>query len=129
MIHRADIRILLVDDHELIRSIVRQALGVMGYSRIVEATSGDEAMGMTKRGRPHVVICDINMKPIDGLTFLRHLRADSNEVRHTPVIMLTSVGEREMVMEAMRAGANAYIRKPASPKILHERILAVLPNL
>lgn len=121
-----DARVLIVDDNPMVRRIVRNALLSIGIKRTLEAEHGEEALAMAKRGKPDVILCDVQMPTMDGLAFLRHLRADNEEIRQIPVIMLTSLSEKDVVMEAMRHGASGYVLKPTSPKMLLERIRTAL---
>lgn len=109
--------ILIVDDNEDIRAFVRTCLESESY-RVVEASDGVSAMLVFAREHPSVVILDIGIGQPDGFEVARTIRSESS----VPIIMLTNrVGEVDEAM-CLAAGADDYIRKPVSPRILALRV-------
>ena len=101
-------KILIVDDERAARYGMRKALEPQGYE-IVEAEEGESGLRQTERSSPDVVICDISMPGMDGMAFLREVMKGD----HPPlVIMITAYGSERVAVEAMKAGAYDYIRKP-----------------
>ena len=108
--------ILVVDDSDSVRTIVRIALRDAGYD-VVEAGNGQEALGKLDGTRFSLVISDLNMPVMDGLTFLKQLRQHAS-CRFTPVIMLTTESGEEHKQEGRAAGAKAWVVKPFQPAVL-----------
>jgi two-component system cell cycle response regulator DivK len=102
--------VLLVEDNERNRKLVRTILKFRGFE-VVECEDGAPSLDLAKQHRPALVLMDIQLPTMDGITALRRLRADP-ETRAIPVIAVTASvtpGERERVVEA---GFNAYVGKP-----------------
>ncbi len=125
-------KILVVDDSAAMRKIIRNALEGMCYSpaSILEATGGMDAIRMLRGAwaKTDIVLADANMPDMDGLALLKELRA-AKELRSIPLIMMAGDGQRDRVLEAMRAGALGYILKPFTPETLREKVLAVEKEL
>jgi DNA-binding NarL/FixJ family response regulator len=103
------IRILIADDHQVVRQGLRMFLGLDPELEIVgEATNGQEALQMAKELTPDVVLMDLLMPVMDGITAIGHIR---REVPDTEVLALTSVLEDASVTGAVRAGAIGYLLK------------------
>lgn len=107
----AAIRILLVDDHRIVREGVASMLGTQADLRIVgEAGTGAEALAQALRLRPDVVLLDLELPDLDGVSVLERLRAEAPKVR---AIILTAHGSDERILDAVRAGAKGYLLKGA----------------
>ena len=104
-------RILLVDDSTTMRKIQRRLLTEMGYSDILEASNGKEAIKVLDNFNFefNLVLCDMNMPEMNGIETLVAIRSVSKTL---PVVMCTSVAEKSAVMEAIKNGANNYLVKP-----------------
>jgi DNA-binding NarL/FixJ family response regulator len=113
------IRILVVDDHQVVRRGLRAFLdGETDLEVVGEASDGREALDELARLaaeelRPHVVLMDLQMEPVDGIEATRQIRADHDDVE---VVALTSFVEAERVTAALEAGASGYILKDADPE-------------
>jgi DNA-binding NarL/FixJ family response regulator len=106
------IRVLLVDDHALVRAGIRSLLGAMAEVEVVgEAASGEEALEIASRERPDVVLMDIAMKRMTGLEAAARLRERHPEIR---VVILSMHAGEEYVLQALRAGAVGYLLKDAA---------------
>jgi two-component system chemotaxis response regulator CheY len=120
------LRILLVDDESYTRQLIRQQLHQLGLRSITEAANGKDGLLELLRTRPDLVFCDIHMKPIGGLEFLRQVRAVKiATIAATPVVMLTADAGAEAVMSAKELAANGYLVKPVALSQLKGRIDAV----
>ncbi|GAA4632795.1 response regulator transcription factor [Actinoallomurus vinaceus] len=117
------IRVLIADDHPVVRQGLRTFLGVQEDVEVVgEAADGAEAVSRAEALRPDVILLDLKMPGVDGLTALRELRGRGVDAR---VLILTSVGEREQVLPVVRAGASGYLYKDVDPQALVQAIRAV----
>lgn len=122
-----DLDALVVEDDEIQRKITVQALKVLGFGSVRGAEDGETGLRACMDRLPDVIVCDIEMAPMDGLAFLRALRRTRMlKVREIPVVFLTSHNESETVREAVKAGVDAFIVKPPTLKSLKSRIDAVL---
>jgi two-component system, NarL family, response regulator LiaR len=116
------IRVLIVDDHEVVRQGLKTFLGLdPGLEIVGEAGDGVEAVAQARALRPDVVLMDLLMPKMDGLTAIRAIRAELPEVE---VIALTSVLEDSSVGESLRAGAIGYLLKDTRPQELRRAIRA-----
>ncbi|HYW57569.1 MAG TPA: response regulator [Polaromonas sp.] len=102
--------IVAMDDDETIRSLIVAALRAEGY-KVLEAENGARGLEMVREHAPDLVISDVNMPVMDGLAMLKALRAD-HTIQAIPVILLTSLQEREHVRSGMTGGADDYLTKP-----------------
>jgi DNA-binding NarL/FixJ family response regulator len=117
------IRVLIADDHPVVRQGLRTFLGVQEDIDVVgEAADGAEAVTRAESLTPDVILLDLKMPDVDGLTALRELRERGVGAR---VIILTSVGERAQVLPVVRAGASGYLYKDVDPQALVQAIRAV----
>jgi DNA-binding NarL/FixJ family response regulator len=106
-------RVLLVDDHAMVRRGLREFLGLFDDIEVVgEAADGREALTATETLRPDVVVMDLNLPLLDGVEATRELRAAHPEVE---VVALTGTVEEERVMAAIEAGAAGFLLKDAEP--------------
>jgi len=106
------IRVVLVDDQQLIRQGVRSLLGLTGdISVIAEASDGDDGIAVIRRERPDVVLLDLRMPKTDGVAVLKALQADAVL---PPTIILTTFDDDVALLEAVRAGARGYLLKDVS---------------
>lgn len=117
-------KILVVDDEENIRELVRYNLDREGY-RVTTVGSGEEALQQAGSNVPDLIILDLMLPGIDGLDVCRELKNDP-KTTHIPVVMLTVKGEESDIVVGLELGADDYITKPFSPKVLLARLKAVL---
>ena len=123
----SEIRTLIVDDSSVMRKIVERALRQAGLELMVvhEAGSGAEGLELLRAEQVDLILSDINMPLMDGLEFLRQLRAQ-NLAPGVPVVMITTESSEEHVKQAILAGAQGYIRKPFTAEQVKERVLPLL---
>jgi CheY-like chemotaxis protein len=114
------LRILVVDDVQTIRMHTRSILESEGY-HINEAVNGLDALEEIRRNNPHLVLIDIVMPLMDGITCCRRIKMDP-EINHTKVIMVTGTGEYGKVAEAFQAGCDDYITKPIDRNELSRKV-------
>ena len=112
----ASIRVMVVDDHQTMRKILRQLLGVVGISDIIEASHGEEALAMVKNphvGDPDVIICDLYMDKMDGMEFCNQMRrTDGIRERAIPILMLTGDDDPMLHEVSRQVGALKVLSKP-----------------
>lgn len=117
------IRVVLADDHQVVRQGVRIVLEDLEGAEIVgEASDGAEALDVVRDTSPDVLVLDINMPEKTGLDVARALRDDGHPVR---VLILSMHDDPEYVLQAVRAGADGYVLKDASPAELRDAVRAV----
>ncbi len=116
-------KILVVDDSITMRRIIANILKSCGYEDIVDASDGNEALARLKG--VNLILTDWNMPGMDGLMFVKEVRqrADLGEV---PIIMVTTEGTKDSVIDALKAGVNDYIVKPFTKTTLKEKLDSVL---
>jgi two-component system, chemotaxis family, chemotaxis protein CheY len=125
----ASARILLVDDEQYMRKVVRTMLLGMGVRQVMEAHDGPSGLQMTRDQAPDVVILDWEMPGLNGASFMRMVRSpETFPFPDVPVIMLTGHGEKARVVEAVCLGVNEFLLKPVSTKALRDRLSTVLCN-
>jgi two-component system phosphate regulon response regulator PhoB len=112
--------ILIVDDEEDVLELVRYNLDKNGYT-IAAATSGEEALKKVRTQMPDLVILDLMLPGVDGLNVCKQLKSDP-KTEHLPVIMLTAKGEESDIVTGLELGADDYVTKPFSPKVLVARV-------
>lgn len=117
-------RILLVDDEEDILTLMKYNLEKDGF-RVDCAASGEAALRIARENVPDLILLDLMLPGMDGLDVCRILKNDSNTKR-TPIIMVTAKGEDSDIITGLELGAEDYITKPFSPKVLAARVRAVL---
>lgn len=121
----ANISLLVVDDQKSIRSLVKECLKGLGYTRIAECEDGAEALRHLEANTVHMVISDLNMPNMTGLELLAAVRS-SPKLKHLGFLMLTSRGEVELVRQAIALGVNNYLTKPFAMGDLKKKIESVL---
>ncbi len=122
-----EVRTLIVDDSSVMRKIVERSLRQAGIDPMVvhEASSGIEGLDVLKAKQVDLILSDINMPSMDGLEFLRQIRAQ-NLAPGVPVVMITTESSEEHVKQAILAGARGYIRKPFTADQVKERVLPLV---
>jgi two-component system alkaline phosphatase synthesis response regulator PhoP len=117
-------RILVVDDEEDLLELVRYNLTRDGY-RVTCVSTGEEAIDQARRELPDLIILDLLLPNVDGLEVCRRLKEDS-KTKHVPILMLTAKTEEADVVAGLELGADDYMTKPFSPRVLLARVKAVL---
>jgi len=122
-----DALILVVDDMKLNLKMITSNLHARGYTNIVHAFNGVEALEMTKRMHPNLVILDLMMPDMDGFAYCEAVRAIP-EFAMTPIIVQTALDEMEHKLNAFKVGASDYIIKPVDGRELEARVMVHLTN-
>lgn len=113
-------KILIVDDSASVRTVAKIALGKAGYET-AEASNGEEALQRLSGERVHLIVSDVNMPVMDGISFLKEVKAIP-QYKFTPVIMLTTEAGQDMKERGRQAGAKAWITKPFQPHTLVDAV-------
>lgn len=117
--------VLVIEDDATIRGILRMTLSNAGFRHVKLAERGDAGLELAKQMRPAVILLDLMLPGIDGLTVCRKVR-ETPELADTKIVMLTAKSEDEDVVKGLELGADDYVTKPFSRQVLLARIRAVL---
>jgi two-component system chemotaxis response regulator CheY len=117
--------ILVVDDYQAMRRLVRKLLIQIGFSNIELVADGATALAKLHERSYSVIISDLKMEPMSGLGLLRVVRREER-LRAIPFIVVTAANDRDDVIAAKKAGANDYIVKPFSVNVLRRKLAGVL---
>jgi two-component system chemotaxis response regulator CheY len=121
-----NLRLLVVDDSPMIRKMVEGFLRHASTPiEIFEASNGKDALALAQSQHLDLILCDINMPGMDGLEFLRTIRADDG-TRNIPVVIISAEGRAVRVKEAVEAGAQGFLRKPFTAQEMRDQIVRVL---
>ncbi|MFH1865449.1 MAG: response regulator transcription factor [Candidatus Eisenbacteria bacterium] len=115
--------VLVIEDDKDILELITYNLGREGYD-VTGVVSGEEGMDAARSAGPDLVLLDLMLPGIDGLEVCRRLKADP-DTAHLPIIMVTAKGEESDIVAGLELGADDYVTKPFSPKVLIARIRAV----
>jgi two-component system, chemotaxis family, chemotaxis protein CheY len=119
--------ILIVDDSAAIRKILQRVLlqADVNVGKVFEASDGQEALQKLSAESVGLILSDINMPNMDGIEFLAKLRAEA-AWKSVPVIMITTEGSQNKVMQALQLGANGYVRKPFTAEQIKEKLAGLI---
>lgn len=125
----SNIRALVVDDSSVMRKIIERSLRQAGLPSLIvfEAGTGADGLEVLKSHQVDLILSDINMPLMDGLEFVRQVRA-LRIAEGVPIVMITTESSEEHVKLAIQAGARGYIRKPFTPDQVKQRVLSLLPG-
>lgn len=118
--------IMIVDDSSSVRQVVNIALKGAGYT-VVEAVDGKDALSKLGQGKVHLIISDVNMPNMDGITLVKEVKK-LPDYKFTPIIMLTTEGAEEKKREGQQAGAKAWVVKPFQPPQLLKAVSMLVPS-
>ena len=116
--------VLVVDDEEDIRELVGLNLAPEGFN-ILDCETGESAIDTARRKQPDLIVLDLMLPGIDGLEVCRTLKGDA-KTRHIPIVMLTAKGEEADIVTGLEIGADDYVTKPFSGKVLVARVRRLL---
>ena len=115
--------ILVVDDANFMRTMLKGILTKEGYEVVGEATNGAEALEKYKEVHPDLVLMDITMPDVDGIQGLKNIKAFDSKAE---VVMCSAMGQQAMVVESIQAGARDFIVKPFAPERVLEAVQKVI---
>ncbi len=119
--------VLIVDDSAAIRKILHRVLvqAELPLGKVLEANDGQEALTSLASNSIGLILSDINMPNMDGIEMLSKIKA--NEAwKNVPIIMITTEGSQEKVMQALQLGASGYVRKPFTPDQIKEKLVGLV---
>lgn len=117
--------LITVDDSSTMRRIIKNTLLKIGFSNVLEAGNGIEALEVIAQNKVDLIITDWNMPEMDGLTFVKTLRS-KDQYKEVPILMITTEAAKEDILTALRSGVNNYVVKPFTPEILQEKVFKLL---
>jgi len=120
-------KVLVVDDMSTMRRIVKNILRQIGFSDIMEAENGQDALTKLKAGGFGLVVSDWNMPVMPGIELLRAVRADA-ELKKLPFLMVTAEAQKENLIEAVQAGVSNYVVKPFTAEVLQGKLEKIFAN-
>jgi two-component system, chemotaxis family, chemotaxis protein CheY len=118
-------KIITVDDSATMRRIIKNSLKAIGYNDVIEAENGQVGLAKIQNEGVDFVITDWSMPVMTGLEMVRALR-DNTATKAVPILMVTAVGQKEEIVQAVGAGVNGYIVKPFEAETLHQKMQQVL---
>jgi two-component system chemotaxis response regulator CheY len=133
-----DIIVLVIEDDGFTRSLILSILRGLGVKTVFEAAGAGAALEIFSANEIDVIVSDIEMEPVNGLDFLRHLRAGTRPAgvvpprappSQIPVIFLTAHAKAKLVEQARAAGVSAFLTKPIRPALLRDRIMSVASQI
>jgi len=128
MIPKENMKILIVDDFELPRRLIRSMLNELGYenhANILEADNGTSALNVLQCNTIDLIICDWVMPEMSGIDLLKTIRK-TKKLAKIPFIMVTAEAEKEQIMTAIKAGVSQYIIKPFTADALYKKLQSAL---
>jgi two-component system, chemotaxis family, chemotaxis protein CheY len=117
------VKILVVDDSATMRRIIIKNLTDAGFDTIIEAENGIDALG--KMAGVELILTDWNMPVMDGLTMVKEIKQNPAFAK-IPIVMVTSIGAKKEVIDALKEGVSNYIVKPFTPSTLIEKVKSVV---
>lgn len=123
------ISVLIVDDSSVMRKIIERSLRQAGLDleKVIEADNGADALNLVSANAVDLIFSDVNMPEMDGLEFLRQVRG-IEKAKSIPILMITTEGSEQKVVEAITLGAKGYIRKPFSAEQMRAQVTQLLPQ-
>ncbi|MDH4189748.1 MAG: response regulator [Betaproteobacteria bacterium] len=118
-------KIMVIDDSASLREVVSIALKAAGYD-VTEAVDGQDALAKLDGNKVNLVICDVNMPVMDGITFVKEIKKRA-DYRFVPVMMLTTESRESRKEEGQRAGAKAWVVKPFRPEQILHAVSKLMP--
>jgi CheY-like chemotaxis protein len=122
------VRILVVDDDDVERAILRKLLKRWFQAEITEAENGEQALQKLEAVEPDLIILDVMMPVMDGLQVLTTLRADPRR-QSLPVVVITASGEKDHVLKMVKLGVTDYLLKPIEQDIAQNRLSRIVEKI
>ncbi len=124
-ISNPNMKIITVDDSATMRRIIKNSLKAIGYAEVLEAENGQVGLAKIQTEGVDFVITDWSMPVMTGLEMVHAIRSNP-ALKDLPILMVTAVGQKEEIVQAVSAGVNGYIVKPFEAETLHAKMQQVL---
>ncbi len=121
-----ELRILLIDDNDITREVLRVVLRGQGYQIVGEAGDGDQGLQMALEQKPDLILLDVMMPQVSGLDILPRIR---EQLPDTRILLVTGSEDHETLREAARSGIDGFIMKPFRARHITEAVSKVIPGL
>lgn len=118
-------RILLCDDSSFMRMMLKKVIVDMGHEIVGEAADGRQAVQMYRKLKPNLTTMDITMPNMDGIEAVKHIHEEDPLAR---IVMVTAIGQRAIITEALKAGASDFIVKPFDPEQVKATVEKILKS-
>lgn len=122
------LKVLVVDDMSTMRRIIKNVLKQIGFSDLVEAENGQDALNKLQAGDIGFIVSDWNMPVMQGIDLLRAVRANP-DLKHLPFLMVTAEAQKDNIIEAVQAGVSNYVVKPFTAEALQAKLEKILANV
>lgn len=119
------IKILIVDDFATMRRILKNILKKIGFTHIIEAEDGSNALKVLEKEKVDLVISDWNMPKMSGIEFLKAVRSNT-AFKDLPFLMVTAEAQKQNIIEAVQAGVSNYVVKPFTEEVITEKLVKIL---
>jgi two-component system, chemotaxis family, chemotaxis protein CheY len=127
----SNLRVLIVDDNEFMHEIMRELLQALDFSveKLKFATDGEQALEMLQQTPIDLIVCDLNMKPMNGKDFTNSVRREESSPNpFIPIVICTGHAESNHILDARDCGANEILRKPVNAQSIYSRIRAIVES-
>jgi len=118
-------KVLFVEDSPTMRRIITNSLTKIGFTDIIEAEHGEDALKKIEGIKVDLILTDWNMPEMNGEELVKHLRGTA-EYKNTPIFMITTRGMKDDVLTAVKLGVSGYVVKPFTPEILKKKLAKCL---
>ena len=125
---KSKIKILIVDDENTSKHLMRHHLFTLGFSNVLEASDGESAIKVLRDQKVDLIIADWNMPNLNGVDFFQSIQSDP-ALKNIPFLMTSVEEEKEKISEAIQAGIRNYIIKPVYAETLNAKITQMLPHV
>ncbi len=122
------LKVLVVDDMSTMRRIIKNVLKQIGFSDLVEAENGQDALNKLQAGDIGFIVSDWNMPVMQGIDLLRAVRANP-DLKHLPFLMVTAEAQKDNIIEAVQAGVSNYVVKPFTAEALQAKLEKIFANV
>jgi CheY-like chemotaxis protein len=124
------VSVLVIEDESFTRMVLVRMLTGLGVAAVHQATDGESGLAAVDAHAPDLILCDVEMQPMDGFGFVRSLRGSADPRRRgLPVVFMTNRADQDRLAEAQASGADAILAKPATPdtlrRVLSERLSGI----
>ncbi|MBW2605037.1 MAG: response regulator [Deltaproteobacteria bacterium] len=116
-----NMKVLIVDDFSTMRRIVRNILKQIGFTNMIEADNGKNALKVLKKENVDLILCDWNMPEMPGIDLLKAIKSD-DELKNIPFVMVTAEAQKDNIIDAVKAGVSSYIVKPFTAETVTEKL-------